>query len=465
MIREWVGLIITAVVLMSIFGAGCTVFWVYDFCANMEPPLIFAYFVAVLVGGKIAATQRSISPFLLMVSTGSLAVSTAILPVVSFWLYTGNPLYFWLCLLFFGSCISGNASLLGMWWFRVYADQRWMNRIQYRYSHTSLGVSMALTLLICLIFPSIGFVRMGFVWMPCFLFLMLVWMDIDERAPTLFVLIVAMILVVGWGSSLSFVSLSEEGAYPDSIIVRDKATVVTKDEEDIRLYRNGNLRFSSIDSYRYYETLVHVPSTGSQKPMRDVLVLGAEGGLLVQEVLKYETVTRVDVFEHFDTASLVHKTPVLRSLNHNVFDDKRVQIHDTTIFDFVRSQRYDAIFMDLPESGNRHTAQYYKRETFALLLQVLKEDGFLVTQAGSPFFSPFSFWEHVEIISSVDEQTFVYPYHTNVPSFGEWGFVTLSRREQKWDDISLPDDVRFLPDEMIPQLFFFSNDMRISQAG
>ena len=97
---------------------------------------------------------------------------------------------------------------------------------------------------------------------------------------------------------------------------------------------------------------------------------------LVQEVLKYETVTRVDVVEHFDTASLVRKTPALRSLNHNVFDDKRVQIHEASLFDFVRGQQYDAIFMDLPEAGNRHTAQYYKRETFALLLQALKKDGF-----------------------------------------------------------------------------------------
>jgi len=134
-------------------------------------------------------------------------------------------------------------------------------------------------------------------------------------------------------------------------------------------------------------------------------------------------------------------------------------------FDFVHGQKYDAIFMDLPEAGNSRTAQYYKPETFALLLQVLKEDGFLVTQAGSPFFSPFSFWEHVEVISSVDKNAFVYPYHTNVPSFGEWGFVILGQKELIWNDLRLPNDVRFLTNEVIPQFFFFSNDMRLSQAG
>jgi len=337
MIRDWVGLIITAVILISILGAGYTIFLVSDFCSNAEQSqlLIFAYCIAVFVGGKIAAKKRPLSPSLLMVFTGTLAVCTALFPLVSFWLYAGEPLYLWLCLLFFGSGIAGNASLLVIWWFQIYADQRWMNRIQYRgYGHTSLALSISLVLLIGLIFPSIGFVRFGFVWMPFFLFLMFVWMDIDERAPKSFVISTGVILAVGWGSSLSFVPLSEERAYPDSIIVRDrsKPIVVTKNEEDIRLYVNGNLRFSSVDSYRYYETLVHVPISGSQIPMRNILVLGAEGGLLVQEVLKYETVTHVDVVEHFDTASLVHKTPVLRGLNHHVFDDKRVQIHDTPFF-------------------------------------------------------------------------------------------------------------------------------------
>ena len=199
--------------------------------------------------------------------------------------------------------------------------------------------------------------------------------------------------------------------------------------------------------------------------MRTVLVLGAEGGLLVQEVLKYETVTHIDVVEHFDTAPLVHKTPVLQNLNRHVFDDKRVQIHDASLFDFVHEQKYDAIFMDLPESGNAFTAQYYEDETFTLLLRTLKKDGFLVTQAGSPFFSPRSFWNHVHVISSVDKHVFVYPYHANIPSFGEWGFVILGRRALRWDDMRLPDDVRFLTNEVIPQLFFFSNDLRTSQAG
>lgn len=470
MLRDWIGLIITVAIILSLFGVGFTILEVYYFCSALETPqwLIFVGFISAFCGGRSTAKKIPVSPFLLMVVTGVLAVLTAFFPLATFWLYTGESLYLSWCLLVIGSGIMGASSLLGTWWCNLYADQKWLNRIQYSgYSHTSLMLSFILALFIGLIFPSIGFVRIGFVWLPCFLFLMLVWMDIQERSQTPFLVVLGVIVMSGWGWSSYLVSLSEEYAYPDSIIVRDGTIVVTKDEEDIRLYRNGNLRFSSVDSYRYYETLVHVPSTGNQTPIRNVLVLGAEGGLLIQEVLKYETVTHIDVVEHFETASLVQKTSILRQLNHYALDDKRVQIHDIPLFDFVSNNpnMYDAVFMDLPESGNSLTAQYYEYETFVLLLQLLKKDGFLVTQAGSPFFSPYSFWGHVQMISSLDKNAFVYPYHANVPSFGEWGFVILSRRELIWDVISLPTDVRFLTKEVIPLLFSFSNDMRVSESG
>ena len=472
MVRDWVGLLITAVIFLSLYGAGYTFFKVNELCSTMglSQWLLFTGPIFALVCGRSTAQRIPATSLRLMVVTGVLAVLTSLFPLAAFWLYTGASFYLWFCLLIMGSTIAGFSSLLGTWWFEIYADQRWMNRIQYRgYSHISLVLCSMLAIFIGLIFPSIGFVRMGFVWLPCFLFLMLVWMDIEERFPTLLVLGIGLMLVAGWGSSLSLISLSDERTYPDSIIVQDrsKPIVVTKNKEDLRLYVNGNLRFSSVDAYRYYETLVHVPSVGDTTSMRNVLVLGAEGGLLVQEVLKYETVARVDVVEHLGTAFLVQKTPILRQLHHHVFDDERVQVHDTPLFDFIFEQtnKYDAIFMDLPESGNAFTARYYEQETLLLLLSVLEEDGFLVTQAGSPFFSPLSFWNHVRTISSLDKHTFVYPYHTNVPSFGEWGFVILSRRERTWDDISLPNDLRFLTTEMIPFLFSFSNDMLVSESG
>ncbi len=40
---------------------------------------------------------------------------------------------------------------------------------------------------------------------------------------------------------------------------RYQQIVLTKDRDDLRLYLNGNIQFSSIDEYRYHEALVHIP--------------------------------------------------------------------------------------------------------------------------------------------------------------------------------------------------------------
>ena len=56
--------------------------------------------------------------------------------------------------------------------------------------------------------------------------------------------------------------------------------------DDLRLYLNGNLQFSSRDEYRYHEALVH-PGLARLPHARRVLVLGGGDGLAVREVLRY----------------------------------------------------------------------------------------------------------------------------------------------------------------------------------
>ena len=53
---------------------------------------------------------------------------------------------------------------------------------------------------------------------------------------------------------------------------------MTKNKNDIRLYLDGNLQFSSLDEYRYYESLVHVPLSVSEQTVSSVLLLGSGDG-------------------------------------------------------------------------------------------------------------------------------------------------------------------------------------------
>jgi spermidine synthase len=71
-------------------------------------------------------------------------------------------------------------------------------------------------------------------------------------------------------------------------------------------------------------------------------------------------------------------------------------------------------------------------------------------------FARRSFWCIDETIKQAGYLTF--PYHTYVPSFGEWGFVLASRRTVTLPP-ALPENLRFLAAATLPSLFEFPSDM------
>ncbi|MEJ7717869.1 MAG: hypothetical protein WKF31_07810 [Thermoleophilaceae bacterium] len=76
--------------------------------------------------------------------------------------------------------------------------------------------------------------------------------------------------------------------YQEVVMTRAPAT------DDLRLFLNGDLQFSSIDEYRYHEALVHPALAG---PRESVLVLGGGDGLALREILRYPDVRRVVLVE------------------------------------------------------------------------------------------------------------------------------------------------------------------------
>ena len=86
----------------------------------------------------------------------------------------------------------------------------------------------------------------------------------------------------------------EKGLYRDDVILSQQTPyqkiVMTKHKDDLRLFLDGNLQFSSIDEYRYHEALVHITMAYAKKHDR-VLILGGGDGLAARELLKYEEET------------------------------------------------------------------------------------------------------------------------------------------------------------------------------
>lgn len=101
-----------------------------------------------------------------------------------------------------------------------------------------------------------------------------------------------------WGMLFSGQAASsiEQGLYRDRVILSEQTpyqkVVVTKHRDDLRLFINGNIQFSSRDEYRYHEALVHVPMAAAAD-RRNVLVLGGGDGLAVREILKYPDTEKI----------------------------------------------------------------------------------------------------------------------------------------------------------------------------
>ncbi len=77
----------------------------------------------------------------------------------------------------------------------------------------------------------------------------------------------AVFLAAGMAGSGVMTSWTENLLYQDSIILAKQTPyqrlVVTKWHNDVRLYIDGHLQFSSVDEYRYHEPLVHPAMSAS----------------------------------------------------------------------------------------------------------------------------------------------------------------------------------------------------------
>lgn len=251
--------------------------------------------------------------------------------------------------------------------------------------------------------------------------------------------------------------------YRDRIIL-NKTTpyqhlVLTQGGNDLRLYINRVIQFSSMDEYRYHESLVHLAM--SRAPVhKKVLILGGGEALTAREVLKYPEVEEVFIVDiDPEMFRLARENTQLRSLNQSSLFDPRVKAVPEDAFVFLRQYEdlFDVIISDLPDPTTESLARLYSREFFAMARRRLSADGLFVTQATSPFHTSKAFWC---IAASLEAAGFpeVLPYHAYVPSFGDWGFV-LAAPHHLPESTQLEVPTRFLTDSTARRLSYFEKDL------
>lgn len=275
------------------------------------------------------------------------------------------------------------------------------------------------------------------------------------------------VLIAGLVYAGQFTSLMENRLYQDEIIhAQDtdyQRIVLTKRNNRVRFYINGALQFDSFDEYRYHEALVH-PALGLARHPERVLILGGGDGLAIRELLHYEDIQHITLVD-LDPAitELFARNPLLSKLNKNALQHPKVSIHNQDAWKFLEQnqQLFDVVLLDLPDPNNPGLSRLYSRSFYKLLKQNLSQQGVIVTQATSPLYAHKAFWSINKTLAQQEngENWHTLPYHTYIPSFGEWGFVLATRQKPVIDEIKLTLKHRYLSNEMLPQLFQFPPDM------
>ncbi|HEV7321413.1 MAG TPA: polyamine aminopropyltransferase [Ensifer sp.] len=291
--------------------------------------------------------------------------------------------------------------------------------------------------------------------------------EIGERSRPLMrlTLILTALLVALIALSHTFLDRWDQSLYEDRIIYSEQSRyqriVATRDRDDLRLYLDGNLQFSSIDEYRYHEALVHIPLSLSPRPATRVLLLGAGDGLAARELLKYPGIKEI-VLVDLDPAmiQLASTNPQILALNGGALQSEKVKVVLADAFGFLQDNRqpFDYIVADLPDPNNSGLARLYSKQFYRLVRNNLVPGGLFVTQATSPYFAPKAF---ASIARTVEAAGFgnLYPYHANVPSFGDWGFVLASDTPLDTSRVALGVSTRYLDQANVAKHFLFEKDI------
>ncbi len=192
------------------------------------------------------------------------------------------------------------------------------------------------------------------------------------------------------------------------------------------LVLDGKTQSTLGDEWIYHESLVHPPLIAHGEP-RKVLVIGGGEGATLREALRYKTVrgaTMVDIDE--EVIEIAKKE--LGEWHQGAFFDPRVKLVIADGRKFLESveEEYDAIILDLtdPLEGGP-SAMLYTKQFYELVKKALKPGGVMVTQATSPWWTPYAYATIYNTLKAVFKK--VRAYSAYVPSFDSpWGFVAAS---------------------------------------
>ncbi|MEW6264306.1 MAG: polyamine aminopropyltransferase [Thermodesulfobacteriota bacterium] len=249
----------------------------------------------------------------------------------------------------------------------------------------------------------------------------------------------------------------EQSQFKDKVVYTRQTPyqkiVITQWKKDYWLFLNSQLQFSTFDEERYHEPLVH-PAMNLTADRSRVLILGGGDGLALREVFKYPEVRAVTLVD-IDKAmtDLASHYPILVTINQGSMRDQRLKIVNRDAGVFIKEDNgyYGVIIVDLPDPDTVDLLHLYSESFYRLAQKHLAPGGVMVTQATSPYFARSAFLCIVKTIRAAGFS--VLPYHNQIPTMGEWGWV-LGVRAGEVDEARLRQRALALDYSQAPTRFF-----------
>ena len=169
---------------------------------------------------------------------------------------------------------------------------------------------------------------------------------------------------------------------------------------------------------------------------QDILVIGAGDGGVVRELTRYDRVRHIDLVEM--DPMVVEACRAYLPGNACRLDDRRVHLHYENALKFIRrcENKYDLIIVDSSDPFGPSEG-LFTREFYGNCYNALKEDGIMVNQQGSPFYSEdaHAMQRSHKRIASTFQISRVYQAHIPTFAAGYWLFGFASKKYHPVDDL------------------------------
>lgn len=198
----------------------------------------------------------------------------------------------------------------------------------------------------------------------------------------------------------------------------------------------GYMMLTEKDEFIYHEMITHVPTAVHPNPKR-VLVIGAGDGGVVRELTRYPEIEHIDLVEIDELVIEVCRKYL--PLTACRLDDPRVHIFIEDGVKYIRrcENKYDIIIVDSTDPFGPGEG-LFTREFYGSCYKALKEDGIMVNQHESPFYTEDAAAmqrAHKRIVESFPISK-VYQAHIPTYPSGHWLFGFASKKYHPTRDFS-----------------------------